>query len=181
MSPVLVGDASIGLGFWPRWIWKLGSAGVQHRESLHLARLIRSVGKCSCIEVLTTLSIVCENRALSNWSEYGELQRWTGKSKSSVTTNAPIANTSILVNNQGNSTTSHAGPTTASIEWISLLLAQFWKRRIFRHPLCHHLPTSRSHPQCPQPRSYQGPPTMSAEVSSTRLYLGNLPRDGTQI
>jgi len=49
---------------------------------------------------------------LPNWSEYGELQRWTGKSKSSVTTNAPIANTSILVNNQGNSTTSHAGPTT---------------------------------------------------------------------
>jgi hypothetical protein len=49
---------------------------------------------------------------LSNWSEYGELQRWTGKSKSSVTTNAPIANTSILVNNQGNPTTSHAGPTT---------------------------------------------------------------------
>jgi len=48
--PVLVGDASIGLGFWPRWIWKLGSAGVQHRESLHLARLIRSDCKRSCIE-----------------------------------------------------------------------------------------------------------------------------------
>ena len=58
------------------------------------------------------MPIVCENTALSNWSEYGELQRWTGKSKSSVATNAPIANTSILVNNQGNSTTSHAGPTT---------------------------------------------------------------------
>lgn len=111
--------------------------------------------------MLTTLPIVCENRALPNWSEYGELQRWTGKSKSSVTTNAPIANTSILVNNQGNTTTSHAGPTTfvGCIHRVDISsVGSILEKKDLSTPFVPPPPHVSLSPA--QPRSYQGPPCL---------------------